>query len=156
MIFAGIPATVHPAGTDLVTTALAPITAPSPISMSPSNTQPQPRRTSSPTLGTYSPGVTPPPPRGTDSDVLEETAVLTHNGIGMNNAAQARMMEDARRVNLRPDTDIAAKEDAVHLPQQEGETVSELAVLIGLIGQKGNLEVLLIRHEHHLPQPIRI
>ena len=98
----------------------------------------------------------PPPPRGTDRDVLEETAVFTHNGIGMNNAAQARMMEDARRVNLRPDTDIAAKEDAVHLPQQEGETVSELAVLIGLIGQEGNLEVLLIRHEHHLPQPIRI
>ena len=152
-ILAGTPATVQPAGTDLVTTAFAPITAPSPIWMSPSSTQPHPNNTPSPILGTRSPGA-PPPPGRANGHVLEKSTVPPYNRIRVNNTPQARVVKDARRINLCANTDIAAEKYTVNLPQEECSSVPQLTMTAEPVREQGNLQVLLIRHDW-LPPPHR-
>lgn len=91
-------------------------------------------------------GNIPPPPGRANGHMLEESAIPTHNSFRVNDAPQTRVVEDARRIYLCADTNVATEKHPVELPQEVSRSVSSLAKTAKPIGKQRNLQVSFIRH----------
>ena len=119
---AGMPTTVAPAGTSLVTTELAPILAPSPTSIGPSTCAPEPMTTPSRMVGWRLPP-TPvdgfvPPKRDAlvDGDVVADLGGLADHGEAV--------VDEEVAADLGAGMDVDRGQEAremVHQPRQEIE-----------------------------------